>query len=86
MFGPSIFVVNPRSTSSDEGKIQITVYEAAIYRVDGYLSEIFQALPTNTFITIFADHGMQAKLNGSGGHHGLLHKKSMIIPIMFIEK
>lgn len=61
-------------------------YEAVIMRVDGYLSKIYQALPANTFITIFADHGMEAKRDGSGGHHGLLTKDSMVIPIIFLEK
>ena len=61
-------------------------YENAIIRVDDYLSHIYQILPANTFITIFADHGMEGKSDGSGGHHGLLHENSMVIPIIFIKK
>ena len=61
-------------------------YEAAIFRVDGYLEQIYQALPENTFITIFADHGMQNDPSSCGGNHGGLTKSAMIIPIIFMEK
>ncbi|MBW6464957.1 MAG: alkaline phosphatase family protein [Brevefilum sp.] len=61
-------------------------YEAAIIRVDGYLAQIYHALPENTFITIFADHGMQNDSLSSGGNHGQLTKSAMIIPIIFMEK
>lgn len=61
-------------------------YEAAILRIDGYLSQIIQALPSDTFLAIFADHGMQNDSSGTGGNHGLLTQSAMIIPIMFIEK
>jgi hypothetical protein len=61
-------------------------YEAAIIRVDGYLNQIYQALPENTFITIFADHGMQNDPLSTGGNHGGLTKSAMIIPIIFMEK
>lgn len=61
-------------------------YESAIIRVDNYLTEIFQALPSNTFIAIFADHGMQNDLSDTGGNHGQLTQSAMIIPIMFLKK
>ena len=61
-------------------------YEAAIIRVDGYLEQIYHALAENTFITIFADHGMQNDPLSAGGNHGQLTKSAMIIPIIFIEK
>jgi hypothetical protein len=61
-------------------------YESAIIRVENYLTLIFQALPSNTFIAIFADHGMQNDLSGTGGNHGQLTQSAMIIPIMFLEK
>ena len=61
-------------------------YEGAIIRVDNYLSQIYEALPSDTFVIIFADHGMQAEANGIGGNHGPLTKASMIIPIILLEK
>jgi len=61
-------------------------YEEAIIRVDSYLSQILDALPSNTFITIFADHGMQADLASNGGNHGQLTESAMVIPIIFIKK
>lgn len=61
-------------------------YEGAIIRVDNYLSQIYEVLPSNTFVIIFADHGMQAEPNGIGGNHGSLTKASMIFPIIFLEK
>lgn len=61
-------------------------YEAAITRVDGYLSQIYQALPEDTFVTIFADHGMQNDASSTGGNHGQLTPSAMIIPIIFLMK
>jgi hypothetical protein len=61
-------------------------YESAIIRVDDYLNQIYESLPENTFITIFADHGMQDDPYSSGGNHGQLTQLSMVIPIIFIEK
>lgn len=59
-------------------------YENAIVRVDDYLAQIYQALPDNTIIAIFADHGMHAV--GNGGNHGTLIADDLIIPIIFLEK
>ncbi|MEA3327188.1 MAG: alkaline phosphatase family protein, partial [Chloroflexota bacterium] len=59
-------------------------YETALIRVDGYLEKIYSALPENSFITIFADHGMHTTENG--GNHGTLTAADLIIPIIYIEK
>jgi predicted AlkP superfamily pyrophosphatase or phosphodiesterase len=59
-------------------------YQAAAVRVDNYLSQIYAALPSDTFIIIFADHGMHAE--GEGGNHGNLIASDLIIPILFLEK
>ncbi len=59
-------------------------YEAAAIRVDDFLSQIYQALPTGTFITIFTDHGMHAE--AEGGNHGNLIGQDLIIPIIFLSK
>lgn len=59
-------------------------YESAIIRVDSYLESIINALPENTFIIIFADHGMHT--TEDGGNHGTLTSEDLIIPIIFIEK
>jgi hypothetical protein len=61
-------------------------YENAIIRVDGYLDQIYQVLPANTFIIIFADHGMQNDPTSTGGNHGGLTLFAMTIPIIFMEK
>jgi hypothetical protein len=61
-------------------------YEAAIIQVDDYLSQIYQALPSNTVIAILADHGMQKDTETNGGNHGQLTPSAMIIPIIFLEK
>jgi hypothetical protein len=59
-------------------------YQAAAVRVDECLSQIYEALPSDTFIIIFADHGMHAE--GEGGNHGNLIASDLIIPILFLEK
>jgi len=59
-------------------------YESAAVRVDGYLKEIYTALPEKTFLIIFADHGMHSL--EKGGNHGTLVPADMIIPIVFFEK
>lgn len=59
-------------------------YASAIIRVDQYLSEIYNTLPEETFIVIFADHGMHATANG--GNHGTLTAADLTIPIIFLEK
>ena len=59
-------------------------YEAAIIQVDSYLNQIYEALPINTLVAIFADHGMHA--SEDGGNHGTLTPEDLIIPILFIQK
>ena len=59
-------------------------YAEAIIRVNRYLAEIFETLPSNTLIAIFADHGMHT--TNEGGNHGTLTAKDLIIPILFITK
>jgi len=59
-------------------------YKEAAIRVDDYLSQIYNALPTGTFIAIFADHGMHAE--DEGGNHGNLIAIDLIIPIIFLQK
>ena len=59
-------------------------YHDALVRVDTYLSDIYAALPENTFIAIFADHGMHTTEDGGG--HGTLTANDLIIPIIFLEK
>lgn len=59
-------------------------YESAIMRVDSFLGEIYNVLPENTLVVIFADHGMHA--TADGGNHGTLIASDLIIPIIFLEK
>lgn len=59
-------------------------YKSAITRVDQYLYEIYNALPENTVIAIFADHGMHE--TPDGGNHGTLTAIDLVIPIIFLEK
>lgn len=61
-----------------------TEYEDAIIRVDDYLSNILQGLPEDSFIIIFADHGMHTTKNG--GNHGTLTALDLVIPIILLEK
>ena len=59
-------------------------YRDALIRVDAYLSDIIAALPEDTLIAIFADHGMHPTTDG--GNHGSLIASDLIIPIIFFEK
>ncbi len=59
-------------------------YQEAAVRVDEYLSQIYEALPSGTLLIIFADHGMHAEENG--GNHGNLITSDLIIPIILLEK
>lgn len=59
-------------------------YKEAAIRVDGYLAQIYDALPSGTFIAIFADHGMHPE--DEGGNHGRLIATDLIIPIIFLQK
>ena len=59
-------------------------YEAALIRVDGYIADIVDILPSNTLIIILADHGMHT--TAEGGNHGTLTAADMLIPVTFIQK
>jgi len=59
-------------------------YELAAIRVDEYLAQIYAAVPTGSFIAIFADHGMHAE--EEGGNHGSLIESDLVIPIIFLWK
>ncbi len=59
-------------------------YEAALIRVDGYIADIVDILPSNTLIVILADHGMHT--TAEGGNHGTLTAADMLIPVTFIQK
>ena len=59
-------------------------YKDAMIRVDSYLEGIISALPEDTLIAIFADHGMHE--TDDGGNHGALIASDLIIPIIFLEK
>lgn len=61
-------------------------YTDAIIQVDSYISDIVATLPSDTFIIIFSDHGMQNDPLGTGGNHGYLTKESMINTIILLEK
>jgi hypothetical protein len=59
-------------------------YQEAFLRVDSCLAELIHALPENTLVILFADHGMHAE--GEGGTHGNLITSDLIVPIIFYEK
>jgi len=61
-----------------------TEYEAALIRVDQYITDIVDMLPSDTLIIIIADHGMHTTPNG--GNHGTLAATDMLIPVTFIQK
>jgi hypothetical protein len=56
--------------------------EAKIREVDAYVGQLIEALPTDTLIVVFADHGMHAvDESGRLGNHGHLIERDMFIPI-----
>ncbi|QRN83707.1 alkaline phosphatase family protein [Chloroflexota bacterium] len=59
-------------------------YETALIRVDGYIADIVDMLPSDTLIIILADHGMHT--TADGGNHGTLTAADMLIPVTFIQK
>jgi len=61
--------------------------EAVIGEVDAAVGQLLEALPTNTLVIIFADHGMhQVEEEGRLGNHGNLIERDMFIPIWVIRK
>jgi hypothetical protein len=63
--------------------------EAAIRRVDAAVGRLLDALPGDTLILIFADHGLH-RIVGEGeeeaGNHGHLIERDMFIPIWVVER
>jgi hypothetical protein len=61
--------------------------EAKIAELDTAVQELIAALPTDTLIVIFADHGMhRVDEDGRLGNHGHLIERDMFIPIWVIVK
>ena len=61
--------------------------QAVIAEVDAAVGEILDALPANTLIIIFADHGMhQVDEEEKTGNHGNLILRDMFIPIFILQK
>ena len=60
--------------------------EAAIRQVDAAVGQILAAVPPDTLVIIFADHGMhRVEEDGRLGNHGHLIERDMLIPILIIE-
>jgi hypothetical protein len=60
---------------------------ATIKAVDAAVGQLIEALPPNTLILIFADHGMhQVNEEGRLGNHGHLIERDMFIPIFVTVK
>jgi hypothetical protein len=61
--------------------------EAAIAGVDAAIGQLLQALPADTLVIIFADHGMHpVEEEGELGNHGNLIERDMFIPIFLVTK
>ena len=61
--------------------------EATIQEVDAAVGQLLAALPEDTRIVIFADHGMHhVEEEGRLGNHGHLIERDMFIPIWLVEK
>jgi predicted AlkP superfamily pyrophosphatase or phosphodiesterase len=60
---------------------------AAIREVDAAVGVLFEALPADTLVIIFADHGMHAvQEDGRLGNHEHLIERDMFIPIWVVRK
>jgi predicted AlkP superfamily pyrophosphatase or phosphodiesterase len=60
--------------------------ETVIQFVDDAVGQILDALPPNTLVIIFADHGMHTvDEDGRHGNHGHLIERDMLIPIFIVE-
>lgn len=60
--------------------------EVAILQVDAAVGQILAAVPPDTLVIIFADHGMhRVEEDGRLGNHGHLVERDMLIPIFIIE-
>ena len=61
--------------------------DAAIREVDAAVGKILEALPGNTLVIIFADHGMHAvQEEARQGNHGHLIARDMYIPVLITSK
>ena len=61
--------------------------QAAIQGVDAAVGQLIQALPDNTLVVIFADHGMHhVEEEGRLGNHGHLIERDMFIPVILIMR
>jgi hypothetical protein len=61
--------------------------EAAIAYVDAAVGQLLDALPADTLVIIFADHGMhRVEEEGRLGNHGNLIAEDMFIPILTVHK
>jgi predicted AlkP superfamily pyrophosphatase or phosphodiesterase len=61
--------------------------EAVIHQVDMAVGQLLAALPADTLIIIFADHGMhRVEEEGRLGNHGNLIERDMFIPIFVAAK
>ncbi len=55
--------------------------------VDAAVGEILSAMPTNSLILIFVDHGMhRVEEEGRLGNHGHLIPLDMLVPIIMVSK
>jgi len=61
--------------------------EATIREVDAAVGQVLAALPDDTLVIIFADHGMHlVEEEGRLGNHGNLIERDMFIPIWVVGK
>lgn len=59
---------------------------AAIQGVDAGVGQLLSALPAETLVLIFADHGMHnVQEEGRLGNHGSLIERDMFIPILIVQ-
>ena len=59
--------------------------ETVIQEVDAAVGQLLAALPADTLVIIFADHGMhRIDAEGRLGNHGNLIERDMFIPIFVI--
>jgi arylsulfatase A-like enzyme len=56
---------------------------AAVRFLDGAMEELFDRVPTNTYITITSDHGELFGEDGYFGHGPIQHPKVLEVP--FVE-
>mgnify|MGYP001074001179 CR=1 FL=1 len=59
---------------------------AAIQGVDAAVAELLAAVPQETLVVLFADHGMHnVEEEGRLGNHGSLIERDMFIPILIVQ-